>query len=63
MSKMTNNYCKFADDCDAILHVYVSTCEYIIAYDNRAYAAYGSNTSNIQCIINDTRISNSFVWC
>lgn len=34
---------------------------YTIAYDNRPYATYGSNTSNIQRIINDTRISNSFV--
>ena len=42
MNKITNNYCKFVDDCDEILYMY----QYIIAYDNRAHAAYGSNTSN-----------------
>jgi len=57
MSKMTNNYYTFVDDYDEILCIRVRLLSLMIIERMPRMAV----TQVIQCIINDTQISNSFV--
>jgi len=58
MNKITNNYCKFVDDCDEILYKYQRTILSLMIIGRMPRMVV---TQVIQRIINDTRISNSFV--